>query len=149
DAPAPARRPAVKGAFRRVPPARPARSEARAHCAPRARSGEGAALRVVPDPGAPLAARRARVLTAPRARPTIRRLRPPAFPAMTIRLSQAFIAVLLVLCCGCTGLGRKVNQSLPEFMRGDPGKEEKERISHLQQRLAAPPGASAPRTAAF
>jgi outer membrane protein assembly factor BamD (BamD/ComL family) len=68
---------------------------------------------------------------------------------MTIRLSQASIAVLLVLCCGCTGLGRKVNQSLPEFMRGDPGKEEKERISHLQQRLAAPPGASAPRTAAF
>ena len=40
---------------------------------------------------------------------------------MTTTVQPRLIVVLLVLCCGCTSLGRRVNQSLPEFMRGDPG----------------------------
>jgi TolA-binding protein len=68
---------------------------------------------------------------------------------MTIRFSQATLVVALVFLAGCTGLGRRVNQALPEFMRGEPGAEEKERMLALQQRLQAPPGASAARTRAF
>jgi outer membrane protein assembly factor BamD (BamD/ComL family) len=68
---------------------------------------------------------------------------------MTCRISQATLVVALALVAGCAGLGRRVNQSLPEFMRGEPGAEEKERIQTLQQRLQAPAGASAARTRAF
>jgi outer membrane protein assembly factor BamD (BamD/ComL family) len=42
-----------------------------------------------------------------------------------------------------------VNQSLPTFLRGDPGEDEKERIQHLQARLDCPTTASTPRTCAF
>jgi outer membrane protein assembly factor BamD (BamD/ComL family) len=68
---------------------------------------------------------------------------------MIRRSSQATLLVLLALLTGCASLGRRVNQSLPEFMRGEPGAEEKERILRLNQRLEAPPGASAARTHAF
>jgi TolA-binding protein len=68
---------------------------------------------------------------------------------MTRRITAFSLAALLVALTACSGLGRSVNSALPEFMRGDPGEEEKERIGALQQRLAAPPGASAARTAAF
>jgi outer membrane protein assembly factor BamD (BamD/ComL family) len=68
---------------------------------------------------------------------------------MNRRFSQATILIVLALLPACTGLGRKVNQALPEFMRGEAGAEEKERIHRLQQRLEAPPGASAARTHAF
>jgi TolA-binding protein len=68
---------------------------------------------------------------------------------MTHRFSQATILVLLALCCACAGFGRRVNQSLPPFLRGDPGEDEKARIAQLQARLACPPGASTPRTQAF
>jgi outer membrane protein assembly factor BamD (BamD/ComL family) len=68
---------------------------------------------------------------------------------MTLQIARALILVVLALGCGCSALGRKANQALPEFMRGDPGKEEKERIQQIQQRLDAPAGASVARTRAF
>jgi outer membrane protein assembly factor BamD (BamD/ComL family) len=76
---------------------------------------------------------------------------PPVPPGHPMKFRSSHVAVLaaVFLLSGCTGLGRRVNQALPEFMRGEPGKEERERIQTLQTRLEAPPGASAARTQAF
>lgn len=68
---------------------------------------------------------------------------------MTRRTPTLILAASLLVLSACSGLGRRVNSALPEFMRGEPGQEEQERVLLLQQRLSAPPGASAARTAAF
>ena len=52
---------------------------------------------------------------------------------MSSRSLTIVCALALVALTGCSALGRKVNQALPEFIRSDPGKEEKERLAILRR----------------
>ncbi len=60
-------------------------------------------------------------------------------------------AVLLLLpagLAGCSGLGREINEALPEFMQYDPGREEEERLGAVRRwREASPEEVAAQKSA--
>lgn len=69
---------------------------------------------------------------------------------MRPRSSLALIALLLSILPGCSAIGRKMNQALPDFMRSDPGHEEKERLAVLRRgRIEVTPEQRAAQKAAF
>jgi outer membrane protein assembly factor BamD (BamD/ComL family) len=41
--------------------------------------------------------------------------------------------VLIIVLASCTGLGREINQALPEFLRSDPGKQEMAILGQVRQ----------------
>ncbi len=68
---------------------------------------------------------------------------------MSKRIVPALLLIGLVGFQACGSFGRKVNQALPEWMRTEPGAEEKERLVHLRKRVEASPEEKAARAAAF
>ncbi len=69
---------------------------------------------------------------------------------MRPRSSLLLLALLLGVLSGCSALGRKANQSLPEFLRSDPGREEKEKLAVLRRgRIEVTPEQRVAQKAAF
>ncbi len=46
------------------------------------------------------------------------------------------VAISSAALSGCSGLGRKINQALPEFLRSDPGEQEIERLGQRRRALS-------------